>query len=286
MSYVKLFSSILTSSLWGESPNIRIVWITMLAMADKHGEVISTIPGLARLASVSINDVEDAIHKFLSPDPYSRTPDDDGRRIERIDGGWALLNYGKYREQASDEDRKKKTAERVRRHREKNSRNAASTKCNAFDGECNASNDECNDHETPTRHIAEAESYAEAKESSFDGDLSSSSRGDLFDSDFPSLPKNWKRMKQRDLQRIRVSANTEKMNMIGAMLGRRHNTLWTMDEVIALIQVNPSDEEILSLTPYYTASIPKEQDFRRMQVITLLNNWNGELDKARLWASH
>lgn len=33
----------------------------------------------------------------MSPDAYSRTPDNEGRRIEPIDGGWRLLNHEKYR---------------------------------------------------------------------------------------------------------------------------------------------------------------------------------------------
>jgi hypothetical protein len=33
----------------------------------------------------------------MSPDPDSRTPEHEGRRIEVIDGGWRLLNHEKYR---------------------------------------------------------------------------------------------------------------------------------------------------------------------------------------------
>jgi hypothetical protein len=59
-----------------------------------------------------------AIRGFLSPDKYSRTPDDEGRRIEVIDGGWRLLNYGKYRElrdAEAEKERKRNWAAKNRR---------------------------------------------------------------------------------------------------------------------------------------------------------------------------
>lgn len=119
-NYTKLFNSIVTSTIWTEDDKTRIVWITMLAIADQNGEVQASIPGLARLAAVSISDAEMAIAKFLGPDPYSRTPDNDGRRIAKIDGGWELLNHAKYRRMASLAEAKEANAERQRRHRERN----------------------------------------------------------------------------------------------------------------------------------------------------------------------
>jgi hypothetical protein len=123
MSYTKLFSSIVTSSIWTESDKVRIVWITILATCDMHGEIQASIPGLARIAGVSVEDCEQAIAVLTSPDPYSRTPTDQGRRLEPIDGGWAVVNHAKYRAMCSDEDKKQKNAERQRRYRERQARN-------------------------------------------------------------------------------------------------------------------------------------------------------------------
>lgn len=124
MSYTKLFNSIITSTIWTEDDKTRIVWITMLACADKNGEVQASIPGLARLAGVPLEDCRTAINKFLSPDPDSRTQDDEGRRVEVIDGGWSLLNFRKYREMASKEDMQASEAARKARYRAKIARNA------------------------------------------------------------------------------------------------------------------------------------------------------------------
>lgn len=97
MTFTKLFSSITESTVWCEPDRVRIVWIAMLAMADSKGRVWASVPGLANRARVPLEDAQDAINRFLAPDPYSRTPDYEGRRIEPIDGGWRLLNHEKYR---------------------------------------------------------------------------------------------------------------------------------------------------------------------------------------------
>lgn len=127
MSYTKLFSHIVTSSIWSEDDQTRILWITMLALSDKHGEVMASVPGLAKVAGLSIEATQKGLVKFLSPDPYSRTPDEEGRRIEEIDGGWLVLNYAKHRRMASVEDEKAKNAARQKRHREKKKSNAKVT---------------------------------------------------------------------------------------------------------------------------------------------------------------
>lgn len=117
MTFTKLFSSITESSVWMQGDRTRLVWIAMLAMADKHGRVWSSVPGLANRARVPVEAVERALGIFLTPDPFSRTKDFEGRRIEAIDGGWRLLNHGKYRALRDEEDRRAKDAERQRRCR-------------------------------------------------------------------------------------------------------------------------------------------------------------------------
>jgi hypothetical protein len=153
MAYTKLFSHIVTSSIWTEDDQTRIIWITMMALADKRGEVMASVPGLARVAGVPIPAVEKALDKFLSPDEYSRTPDEQGRRIEKIDGGWSLINHAKHRRMASVEEQKERNAERQRKFRERQDRNKKS----------NASITPSNDAVTVQIDNAEAEAEAEAE---------------------------------------------------------------------------------------------------------------------------
>ncbi len=155
MAYVKLFQSLLDSTIWAEPDSTRIVWLTMLVIADKNGEVMSTVPGLAHRARVPIEACQSAIDKLSSPDRYSRSKLAEGRRIVAIEGGWELVNHADYRMKASKEDEKRATAERVRRHRE---RSEGIVTCNGKDGQCNGENDQCNGGVTVGRDIAEAES--------------------------------------------------------------------------------------------------------------------------------
>ncbi|WP_372362876.1 hypothetical protein ACCQ10_09275 [Xanthomonas sp. NCPPB 1325] len=105
-TYTKLFSSITESTVWGESYATRIVWVTMLAMADASGHVYGAIPGLARRANVTLPEVEQALQSFMAPDPYSRTKENDGRRIEEMDGGWRLINHAKYGAIRNEDERR------------------------------------------------------------------------------------------------------------------------------------------------------------------------------------
>ncbi len=97
--------------------HVKVVWVTMLAMADSRGRVLSSLPGMAHIAGVSMEQCQDAIAKLTGPDPYSRTKEHEGRRIQECDGGWLLLNYLKYREMRDQDERRIQTREAVSRHR-------------------------------------------------------------------------------------------------------------------------------------------------------------------------
>lgn len=105
-TYTKLFASITASTVWQEPAGTRLVWITMLAMSDQHGAVYASVPGLARIANVPLDETIAALATLSAPDQWSRTPDHDGRRIAPLDGGWRLLNHAKYRATRSAEDRR------------------------------------------------------------------------------------------------------------------------------------------------------------------------------------
>jgi hypothetical protein len=118
-SYTKMFHSILTSTIWLEADRTRLVWITMLALADRNGEVQASVPGLARQAGVPLEDCQQAIGCLLAPDAHSRTKTADGRRIEPIDGGWVLINHAKYRDMGSRDECRSAAAIRQKRFRER-----------------------------------------------------------------------------------------------------------------------------------------------------------------------
>lgn len=119
MGWSKLYAEIVTSSIWSADDKTRLVWVTLLALKDQNGFVPASIPGLANAARVSVEDCEMAVNLLESPDKYSRTPDHEGRRIAKVDGGWTILNHFKYRDGLTDEPTAAAARERMRRMREK-----------------------------------------------------------------------------------------------------------------------------------------------------------------------
>lgn len=118
--YNKLFSKILDSSIWLESTETRIVWITLIAAMDQDGfAAFSAIENLARRAGVTVTQAEAAVIVLLNPDVESGDPDFGGRRIERVPGGFIVLNAIKYREISNDANRREQTRLRVAAHRER-----------------------------------------------------------------------------------------------------------------------------------------------------------------------
>lgn len=95
--FVKLDAGILDSSLWQEKAETRIVFVTMLAMSNAEGVCLATAPGIARRANLPLAAVRRALETLAAPDADSRTDAESGRRIKRVDGGFLLVNYLKYR---------------------------------------------------------------------------------------------------------------------------------------------------------------------------------------------
>jgi hypothetical protein len=254
-TYTKLFNSIVTSTIWTEDDKTRIVWITMLALADKNGEVHASIPGLARVAGVALDDCQKAIQTLASPDPYSRTPDNEGRRICPIDGGWELMNHAKYRLMASKEDSKAASAARVKRHRE---RNANVTQCNGHVTPKRYSNGLL----TQDRDIAEADTDTDTEEippNPLKGELPKAGK----DSDnTPTSP-----------QAIRIAE----------LFRRRPTTPWSAKEIRSYKAIGVIDPEDLELVCRYTEAerAKGDQGIHRRDLATFLNNFHGELDRAR-----
>ena len=140
--YTKLFGSIIFSTIWKSTKDAKILWITMMAMADRDGLVESSVPGLAGAAELTMDETVAALAILMSPDRFSKNPANEGRRIEKVDDGWLLLNYSIYRDKLTAEHRREKGAERVRKHRERKTKDASPTPTtpeptNAFDGSPN-----------------------------------------------------------------------------------------------------------------------------------------------------
>lgn len=126
--YNKIFAKILDSSIWLEDTTTRIIWVTFLAAMDQDGYAhFSAIANLANRARVTMEEAEHAVKILSSPDPDSADPEFEGRRIERIPGGFLILNAEKYRGIVTRIVQREQTKKRVERFREKNKCNASVT---------------------------------------------------------------------------------------------------------------------------------------------------------------
>jgi hypothetical protein len=90
-----------------------------------------------------------------------------------------------------------------------------------------------------------------------------------------------KGMTQAEKRRTTHPELTEAMQRIGSWFGRQPETLWSRYEFEAFQAVAPTDNQLAGMEFYYTAALEKDDDYRRRDVATLLNNWHGELDRAR-----
>lgn len=220
--YNKLFTKILDSSIWLEPSPTRVVWITLIASMDEDSFChFSATENLARRAGVTNEECEKAILCFLEPDQNSGDPENDGRRIEKVPGGFLILNGPKYRDIYNRVRDREVTRIRVQRHRDKKT---------------GGSNDEKDQPE-----ITPAETNGNGK---------------------------WH--------------PTQEQVELNSLFNRKHTTKWSTAEMKALKAITPIDpQDIAALKRYYSASIPDATDYRRHDLATLLNNFNGEVDRAK-----
>lgn len=126
--YAKVFSQIFDSSI-ADDFRLRHFFMDLLVLADLNGVVDMTATAISSRTRIPLKDVTAFLNRLESPDPESRTSDADGRRIERLDEhrswGWHIINYARFREIASEDQRREKTRLRVARFKAKRQQNEA-----------------------------------------------------------------------------------------------------------------------------------------------------------------
>lgn len=138
MAFAKIDTAILSSSVWVNRA-VRDIFITALLMAKPYqliepapqiktdnleetgfivppgwyGFVAAAGVGIIHRALLKEKEGYEALRALSQPDPDSRSQEFEGRRLVRINGGYLILNYMKYR------DRDSTNAERQQRFRER-----------------------------------------------------------------------------------------------------------------------------------------------------------------------
>jgi len=228
--FVKLFAQILDSSI-ADNRKLRHFFTDLLLCADASGNVMMTDSAISRRIGADMQEVEWGLKELSSPDPRSKTPDHEGRRIERIEDhgyGWRILNYELYRSLRDAEQLREATRIRVQRCRDKKK---GSNGCNAMQKE-----------------------NAEGEENTEEESIRSSGSWN------PTV------------------AQVE----VAAWFGMRPATKWDVKwqkkwkEIVEGFDFSSEDYDALKW--YYTESGCK---FLRKDLGTLLNNWQGEITRAK-----
>jgi len=118
--YTKVYECLLDSSVWQESTDTRVVWLTLLLMMDEDGFVRMGSPAaLARRANVTEMSARSALKYLEGPDPDSEDEEGSGARLERVSGGWLVVKGGEYRDMKTRLDVREQNRLRQRKRRER-----------------------------------------------------------------------------------------------------------------------------------------------------------------------
>lgn len=109
--YGKLFAQMYDGTLGTLGPwEALVTFQQLIILADKHGVVDMTAEAIARRTTIPLDVIRRGIVALQKPDPQSRTPDEDGRRIAPLADsrawGWRIVNYGKYRKIRTADERR------------------------------------------------------------------------------------------------------------------------------------------------------------------------------------
>ena len=109
--YAKVFRQMYEGSLATVGPwEAMVTFQQFLVLADRYGDVDMTPEVIARLTTIPLAIISTGIAVLAQPDPDSRTPDAEGRRLVPIDPnrawGWSIVNYAKYAAIRSAEERR------------------------------------------------------------------------------------------------------------------------------------------------------------------------------------
>lgn len=116
--YGKIFESLYEGSMVGAGPTVFAVWGYCIAKADRGGIVILNPALLAPIIGTSRVDIERAIEYLESPDPNSKNPDHEGRRLLKMSGfAYSVVSHAVYRGIKNGEDRREYMREYMRKKR-------------------------------------------------------------------------------------------------------------------------------------------------------------------------
>ena len=126
--YAKVFTSMYDGTLVTRGPwEALVTFQQLLILADKEGDVDKTPEVISRITTIPLDIIQKGIKALMEPDPYSRSPLEDGRRIVPINPsrpwGWKIVNYKEYRDMRSADERRAYMRKYHQEYRKQNKQN-------------------------------------------------------------------------------------------------------------------------------------------------------------------
>lgn len=115
-----LFSKIVDSSLWREEDLVVKIFLTLLAKKDFDHVVRATAFMIGEWAKKTEGEALEALRILSSPDTKRLEPQPfEGRRIEKVEGGWLILNGQYYEDLMRRENRREYKARKQKEYRDR-----------------------------------------------------------------------------------------------------------------------------------------------------------------------
>ena len=150
--YFPVFKSVIDSTLWSCPGDTIKVFFTLCGKADPEGFVSATADGIRRAADLPLAEVERHLAILASPDLGSkdreREPGKDGRRIEKVVGGWKVLNLEYYRDLARQESIRASKRKWWNENRSKGPRDSLDSSTRSTDTDTDTENETKTDTDT------------------------------------------------------------------------------------------------------------------------------------------
>lgn len=233
-----------------EPLNVRYTFMMMLAIADPQGYTIGTDIAIARRLNIPLNEFKQCVEILMRPDEDSNSKEHEGRRIIESDGerGYKAVNYRAYRELKDEQDRREYMRGYMKDYREK---------------------------KTPVN--TRKQKLAQLTHAEEEG------KGEAEENGKAILPPHHNGNGVSEGKQSDRLPTTEQSKRIAALFNRRITTAWDEREVAAYRKIGTvSPDDLTSIERYYSAERAKGNEGRhRRDLGTFLNNFAGELDRAR-----
>ena len=211
--YAKVFAQMFDGTLCTKGPwQALVTFQQMLILADQEGNVDMTAAAISRRTTIPLDIIEIGIDVLLLPDPESRTPAAEGRRLlplrQGVPWGWLIVNYKEYRNLKREEDRRE--YHRAYWHKRKEKLKTSTNTLNSTQ------------HAQPNQPITEAKAYEK-------NTLSVSRTDEAFETFWSAYPKKTgKGAARKSFERACKSKATLE-SMLEAIEQQRQTEQWRKD---------------------------------------------------------